>query len=313
VFEKVLVLTDFSAYGNKFLEYIGSLPEVKEVVILNVVTKDPRSKDWDPAAKIEDAEKKLAKAKKLIKATGVEVKTRAVPAPDSEMPSEISEIIDQVASEEKVQLVAIGARGKSAIQDILLGSLARSILRHSDKHLLIMRYKMQGSSGRPSAAIGTAGVAEPPKEPEMLDKFGSGIFSKVLIPTDFSAPAEEVISSIGRRVGVGEVVLLHVVSKGESEEEVRNSVHEATQRLGVMCRELTKDGIPAKVRIAVGSPIEAIQSVAEEEDVSMIAMSSVGENAMRVGRIGDITYGVASTAKRPVLVMRLKVKYNFAF
>jgi nucleotide-binding universal stress UspA family protein len=295
MFEKILVLTDFSAYGNKFLEYAGNLPEVKEVVILNVVSKDPKAREWDPAAKVAESEKKLERAKKLIKAPGVEVKTIAVTSSDSGAASGIPEIVERVASEENVHLVVIGARGKSVIQDILLGSLARDILRHSDKHLLIMRYKNGASSEK------------------MLEKFGSSILSKVLIPTDFSQPAEAVVSAIARKEGVDEVVLLNVVSKGESEQEIKVSVHEATQKLKDISRELGKDGVKVTPRVDVGSPIDVIRSVAEDEDVSMIAMSSVGESAMRVGRIGDITYGVASTAKRPVMVIRLKVKYNFAF
>ncbi|MDD1753781.1 MAG: universal stress protein [Methanotrichaceae archaeon] len=313
MFEKILVLTDFSPYARKFLEYIGDFPEVKDVAILNIAFKDPRVKVWDPAAKVKDIEKKLAKEKKLIKAPGVNVTVRAVSMMDGDIAMEIPKAIQTVASEENSQLVVMGARGKSIIQSMLLGSMTRNLLRFGDRHLLIMRYRI----GNPSLAHITKGtsseVPEALQGPEMLDKFGTSILSKVLIPTDFSQPAEAVISSIGSMNGLGEIVLLHVVSKGESKEEIDTAIKEATRKLNAISRKLKKGDMKVTPRVAVGSPVELMRSIADEEDVSMIAMSSVGEDAMRVGRIGSITYDVANTANRPVLIIRPRLVYNFSF
>jgi nucleotide-binding universal stress UspA family protein len=315
MFERILVLTDFSAYAHKFLECIGDLPEVKDVVILNVVSKDPQAKTWDPAAKASEAERKLAKDKKIVKAPGVDVKVRAVSVTGEDIITEIPMAIQKVANEENVSLVVMGARGKSFIQSVLLGSITRNLLRSGDKHLLIMRYKMAGSSG--SVPVGahksSVKVAEPPKGPEMLEKFGDKILSKVLIPTDFSQPADAAFTAVRNMKGVGEIVLLHVVSKGESKEEIEAAVNQAAERLNRISKEPGNGGIKVTPRVAVGTPTEVIRSMAEEEDVSMIALSSVGENALRVGKIGNVTYDVANTANRPVLVIRLKMVYSYIF
>ena len=58
--------------------------------------------------------------------------------------------------------------------------------------------------------------------------------------------------------------------------------------------------------VVVGNPVEQIHTLAEEADVSLIAMSSVGKDTMHTGRIGSRTYDVANTASRPVLVVRMK-------
>ncbi|MCX6668857.1 MAG: universal stress protein [Methanothrix sp.] len=310
MFEKILVLTDFSAYARKSLEYIRDFPDVKDVVLLNVVAKDPQAKAWDPIAEIKNAKKKLAKEKKLLESSGVNVTVRAVSAREGEIDTEIPAAIQSVASDENVQLVVMGARGKSLVQSILLGSLTRNLLRFGDKHLLIMRYKMPGNSGTKDRSLK---IAEPPDGPEMLEKFGTKIFSKVLIPTDFSQPADAVISSIGSLKGIKEIVLLHVISKGESKEEIEAAVKDATMKLNHISQELSQGSVKVTPRVAVGSPTEAIRSVAEDENVSLIAISSVGRDALRSGRIGSITYDVANTANRPVLVFRLKLVYNFAF
>jgi nucleotide-binding universal stress UspA family protein len=310
MFEKILVLTDFSAYARKFLEYVGDFPEVKDVVILNIVSKDPRAKVWDPAAKLKDIEGQLAREKRLIKAPGVNVTVRALSMMDGNIADpedmEIHMAIQKVANEENSQLVVMGARGKSIIQSNLLGSMTRKLLRFGDKHLLIMRYKTPGNSSL--AHLGDKGtsseVAEAPKGPEMLDKFGTSILSKVLIPTDFSQPAEAVISSINSMKGIGEIVLLHVVSKGESKEEIDEAIEDATGKLDATSQRLSKGDIKVTSRVAVGRPVELLRSIADEEDVSLIAISSVGQNAMNEGRIGNITYDVANTANRPVLIVR---------
>ena len=319
MFEKILVLTDFSAYAQKFLEYVGDFPEVKDVVILNIVSKDPRAKVWDPAARVKDIEWQLAREKKLIKAPGVNVKVRAVSMMDGNIADpedmEVFMAIQRVANEENSQLVVMGARGKSIIQSKLLGSVTRKLLRFGDKHLLIMRYKMPEDLGPVFAGAEAIPnrfrtkkisykVSEPPKGPQMLDKFGTNILAKVLIPTDFSQPAEAVISSIGGMKGIGEIVLLHVVSKGESKEEIDEAIEDATGKLDATSQRLSKGEIKATPRLAVGSPDELLRSIADEEDVSLIAISSVGKNAMREGRIGSITYDVANTANRPVLIVR---------
>lgn len=48
-----------------------------------------------------------------------------------------------------------------------------------------------------------------------------------------------------------------------------------------------------------------IDSIAREEEVSLIAMSSAGKETVKRGRIGSRTYDVTNT-DRPVLVVRVK-------
>jgi nucleotide-binding universal stress UspA family protein len=310
MFEKILVLTDFSAYARKFLEYVGDFPEVKDLVILNIVSKDPQTKAGDPAAKLKDIEGHLSGEKSLIKVPDVNIKLRVVSMLEGNIADpenmEIHMAIERVAREENSQLVVMGARGKSIIQGNLLGSMARKLLRFGNNHLLIMRYKNPENPSLTNlkASETTYGTGEMLKKAEMLDKFGTSILSKVLIPTDFSQPAEAVVLFIGNMKGIRETVLLHVVSKGESKEEIDAAIEDAARRLEVACQGLRKDGIKATPRVTVGSPSELIRSIAVEEDVSLIAISSVGKYAMREGRIGGITYDVANTTDRPVLIIR---------
>jgi len=279
MFEKVLIPTDFSKHARKVIECAGEIPGVKEIVLLSVISRSVITRVWDPVAEIKDVEKKLLDEKKFI-APGIDVKVRAVAVLDGEVAS----AIQKVAEEEKVSLVAMGARGKSLIGSVLLGSVSRRALRFGDTHLLVMRYKVLDNQD--------------------LGKYCARIFAKVLFPTDFSQPSEVALSYLKNVQGIGELILLHVVSKGETEAEITANVALATQKVDEIARELAREGLKVTSKVVVGHPVEEIRSLAEKEDVSLIAISSQGAVAIKKGRIGSTAYDVANSANRPVLILR---------
>ena len=280
MFEKVLVPTDFSKHAHKVIECIGEIPGVKEVVLLNVVARDPLARVWDPVAEVKDAEKRLMEEKTAITLPEIMVKVRAV----SVLEGEVASAIQRVAEEEKVSMVAMGARGKSLIQSVLLGSVSRNVLRYGDNHLLVMRYKTI--------------------EGEDMGKFCTRVFEKVLFPTDFSQPAEAALSFLKSLEGVDQVVLLSVVSKGETQEEIDANASAAQEKMDAAVEDLVKAGKNVKALVVVGNPVDEIKKVAENEDVSLVAMSSQGAVAIKKGRIGSTAYDVANSANRPVLILR---------
>ncbi len=280
MFEKVLVPTDFSSHAKKVVECIGQIPGIKQVVLLSVISRSVITRVWDPVAELREVEARLMEEKKLIDAPGVEVKVRAV----SVLEGEIANAVQRVAEEENVSLVAMGARGKSRIQSVLLGSVSRNALRFGDTHLLIMRYKVLDSGE--------------------MEMYCDRIFSKVLFPTDFSQPAEVALSFLKNVQGISELVLLNVVSTGETDEEIEENQAAANKKIEEITRDLEKSGMKVTPKVLVGHPVETIRTVAEEENVSLIAMSSQGAIAIKKGRIGSTAYDVANSVDKPVLILR---------
>ncbi len=280
MFEKVLIPTDFSSHAKKVIECVGEIPGVKEVLLLNVVARPTITRFWDPVAEVKAAEKRLSEMKSAVMVPGVSVKIRAVTV----LEGEVASAIQRVAEDELVTLVAMGARGKSLIRSVLLGSASRNVLRYGNTHLLIMRYRnLEGVDRK-----------------EHCEK----IFSKVLFPTDFSQPAEAALSFLKGLPGIGELLLLNVVSKGETEEEIEANVALAREKINEQFLELSNEGISVKAQVVVGHPVEAIRYEAEMQDVSLIAISSQGAVAIKKGRIGSTAYDVANSASRPVLILR---------
>ncbi len=280
MFEKVLIPTDFSNHAKKVIECIGEMPGLKEVLLLNVISRDPLARVWDPVSEIKDAEKMLEKETKAIGAPGVTVNVKAV----SVLEGEVASAINKVAMEENVSLVAMGARGRSLIMSTLLGSSSRNVLRFGRTHLLIMRYKTLDDN--------------------TMEKYCARVFAKVLFPTDLSPTSEVALSFLKSMKGIGEIVLLNVVSKGETDEEIEANVASANVRIEEIAQNLKMSGIQVSSKVVVGHPTEVIRSEAEKEDVSLIAISSQGAAAIKKGRIGSTAYDVANSASRPVLILR---------
>ena len=284
MFEKILVPMDFSKYSQKVLECVRELPGANEVVLLNVIgPSDPLARVWDPGGRIEEVNVKLGEQKKILENRGLNVKMRS----EVIMEGDIARVIQKVADQEKISLIAMSARGKGVVEGIVLGNVAKNILRYGNTNLLLMRYKVLEDRGEPT-----------------LEQFCSHPFSKVLCPTDLSDPASKTIAFVKGISGVGEILLQHVVFRGETWKEVEGHVEEATKNLNAIGEEIERAGLKVKVHVSVGSPAEQISDFASKEDVSLIVMNAYGKGWLKQLTVGSTTYDVAKMADRPVLVVR---------
>jgi nucleotide-binding universal stress UspA family protein len=284
LFERLLVPTDFSKYSQKVLECVSELPGAKEVVLLHVIgPADPLARVWDPGARIEEARAKLSEQKNLLEGRGLKVEVKS----ETLMEGEIFRAIEKTAEEMQIPLIVMGARGKGLVEGILLGNVAKSLLRYGNTDLLLLRYAML--EGRKGPA---------------LDKFCSHPFSKVLCPTDFSRPATEVMAFLKGVAGIREILLQHVIYCGETWKEIDASREGALRELNAISKEIEASGPKVSVHVSVGNPVEEICDLASKEDVSLIVMSSHGKGWLEQLTVGSTTYEVAKNADRPVLVVR---------
>src|SRR5512141_3093792 len=92
----------------------------------------------------------------------------------------------------------MGAQGKGLVEGILLGSVSADVLRHGETDLLLIRYRVLEG-----------------KEENSLEKFCPNIFSRLLVTTDFSPAAKEAVSLVRGLQGIFEILLVHVITRGE--------------------------------------------------------------------------------------------------
>ncbi len=283
MFKKVLVPTDFSRYAQKVLGCLGGLPGLKEVVLLNVLTRNPAVEIWDPVTLVSDAEKKVLNEGRHIKIPGIAVKPRAIINFDGD----IASMIGKVADQENADLIVMGVHGWNPIRSIIQGSASRRLLNFGNRNLLIMRYKLLGSLER-----------------ETFESYCRRIFSKVLIPTDLSEPSKAAVSFIQSIPGLREVMLLHVIPDGDANGRIDARTSNAKEHLDGMAEGLRKVGINVIPHIAVGNVAKEINAISGKEDVSLIAMSSHGMTSSNTNGIGRRIHNIVNLAERPVLVIR---------
>ncbi len=306
MFERVLYATDFSEYAQKITECLGEIPGIKEIIILHVIdTKRIAYGDESESVLVKKAELILQEQKKRLESIGKTVETKVkVGIPSRE--------ILRMADKEKVSLVVMGARGVSLIKDILLGSVSSDVLRYGKTNLLIMRHKIAEQLEREAfekydcMCLGVPPVDLISRECKraVFVKYCDRIFSKVLYPTDFSKSAEQTLSILRQIPNTGKIILVHAVDKGETKEELDTFVKEAGKKLKDIKEHLTEAGFNVEFHIHIGDPAHEINRVAEEEDISLIAIGTRGKGLIEEIRLGSTTEDVVRNAKRPVLVLR---------
>jgi len=286
MFEKILVPTDFSGSAKKTLECISRFPQVHEIILLHIVDATHHSRHgWIHEPHVEKARILLEEEKEFLEKWGLTVQTRVQVITSGEVYMAILDLADK----EKVSLIVMGSRGRGLIQGLLLGSVSAGVLRHGKANLMIIRHM----------------VLEEITE-KTFDRFCPGILSRVLFPTDFSPPAGAALTLLKNIEGLEEVILLHVISRGETKEEIRFLIEDAKKKLDMLKKDLIDSGLSVRTHVRLGRPPDEINHLAEEAGVSMIVMSAHGKNMFQEMLIGSTTLGSAIHAKRPLLVIRYR-------
>jgi nucleotide-binding universal stress UspA family protein len=285
MFEKVLFATDFSDYANKTLDCIAGFPGASNIILFHVIeeVRSPRGGGEIGNTFFQTGENFLKEQKRHLENLSQNLKvTMAV-----KTSSDTAGAIIKMAEEKGVSLIVIGARGKNLVEGILLGSVSMAVLRRSRTNVLIMRHKI---------------IRE--MKAKTYEMFCPMILSRVLCPIDFSQYSDNAISVLKRTPGVREVILLHIVSHGETDAEIEHAVQGAKDQMEVIRRSLANEEIDVRTIVRAGNPPSEITTIAEDEDVSVIWMSSHGKGWFRELLLGSTAYTVAINAKRPVLIIR---------
>ncbi len=285
---KVLVPTDFSEDAKKIIVCLTRIPGIKEIVLQHVVDATRYTKrGWTHEPHIRNARIQLEEEKGPLEDLGFAVNVTVDVITSGDIPTAIL----KRAESENVSFIIMGSRGRGLIKGLLLGSVSADVLRRGKTHLLLLRHDLAGEL-----------------EGAVFDRFCPGIFLRVLFPTDFSGPAEKALSFIKGIKGLGEVHVLHVVTKGETQDEIESNVHEATKKLEEIKSNLAGAGLSVKIHVRLGRPTDEIISLADGENISLILMSSHGKGFLTELLVGSTTLGVAIHTNKPLLVIRAPAK-----
>ena len=285
MFEKILLATDFSAYAKKTLECIAGFPGAREVILFHAAegATSPRGGGEIGDTLFRAEYEHLREQKRYLEGLDPEFRvTTAITAA-----SDTAGAIISAAEERGACLIVMGARGSNPVDGILLGSVSMAVIRRSGTSVLIMRHKITGDL----------------KE-QAFELFCPRILCRILCPVDFSPSSDHALALAGATPAIGEILILHVVSMGEAGSAAVDAVQRAEEQLATIRGDLAKKNIRARMYVQTGNPATEIIRIADEEDASVIWMSSRGAGWLRELLIGSTAFSVAMNAQRPVMVIR---------
>ncbi|MGE5831867.1 MAG: GNAT family N-acetyltransferase [Methanomicrobiales archaeon] len=284
MFSRVLVPTDFSSHAEKTVACITEIPGIEHLVLLHVLERGPEGAPFPGQNTVEErirgALDRLNALKDELTESGHRVKVLV----HERVHDSIPETILSVASGEKADLIALGARGRT-LRSLVLGSVSASVLRDARVAILLVHDR--------SIAGGVA-----------MEKYCRSSFARVLIPVDFSKPSLDTVRDLPRlaRPG-GEVTLLHVLPADLHGWDIPIARRNAEKRLGELEAALGKEGFRARTFTRAGNPAVEILRASEDDDCTLLVLSRFGKKdyVQAVG-IGSTAGEVARRAQVPVLV-----------
>jgi nucleotide-binding universal stress UspA family protein len=285
IFDRVLVPTDFSRPARNTLDCVAGMQGLKEMVLYHAIdaTRPLRNREiYD--RKVENARVLLGEKKDQFGARGFQVETRVKVVTGGDIATSILE----TAEEEHVSLVIMGSRGRTLVKGLLLGSVSADVLRFGKVPLLVLSHEFAGNL----------------RSDDCSRRCGE-ILSRVLCATDFSPASDRCTEFLSKTGGIGDLILLHVVTKGETETEIEGNVRDAGAKLEKLAEGFRAEGHQVSTRVQVGDPVDEILRLAEREDVTLIAVGTVGKNWLKEILMGSTSLNVVRHANRPVLVLRV--------
>lgn len=226
---------------------------------------------------VDDAEQELEKARAGALAAGVaRVSVLLLSG------SAWRVIVDAIDADPAIDLVVIGANGRSGLSRIVLGSVAEQIVRHAPCSVL--------------AVHATNRV---------------GPYRNVLCPVDFSTSSDHAIEVAAALVDSGSLTLLHVldVPVSYSNEPAMTDFVSDLDRRGAALMQSRIAALHAKSRLQartrIGSPGRQILAVLEgEPEFDLVVMGSHGRTGVRRLILGSVAEKIVRHAPCPVLIAR---------
>ncbi len=293
MFAKALFPTDFSAYANTVFACLPDLKAagLKMVVLVTVIKESdvpmPATANREDLNRVEwSVQERLNVARMALEGQGLRVFTQVRYGSPAEQ-------ILRVAEEERVDLIVIGAQGKTLGQELLLGSVAYEVVRGATVPVLIEKAHVVRNMGHADCTLAC-------KE----------MFTRVLHPTDFSACAQAAFQVVKRLKGAGtkEVVVLHVqderIMKHRAPEQVVAFDEQDAERLEDLCRTIRMFGLEARSLLRHGHPVRETLKAAEEQNPCLIVLGTYGRSALQELLVGSTFENVLRLSRHPVLAVR---------
>ncbi|MFQ6069416.1 MAG: universal stress protein [Candidatus Aminicenantales bacterium] len=187
--------------------------------------------------------------------------------------------IVETAEEENADLIVMGRKGLSALEKLLIGSVANQVLRSTSVPVLVTKKRKK-----------------------------KRLIKKILVPTDFS-PQEEIERDFAWKLARGfgaELIFLHVLELHDYEFSPRVLDEMFKALMTRLKKRRKKEGEDIKVSEEVVRAVNAalgIVEFAEEKEVDLIVLSTYVQSHLERFFLGSTTEKVISHSTLPVFAI----------
>lgn len=208
----------------------------------------------------------------------------------------------RAAIELDADVIVMGSHGRTGVSRLVLGSVARQVLRHAATSVLIV----------PAPAVRSPQVATPPaagSEARSGTPIGAKETSmKILLAYDGGEPARralakaaDIAKAMGGSIDVISVVPLHAgrapIDPWDDRETHDEELREAHGSLAAL-------GIATRLLEPIGDPAHTIESVAREGGYDMVVLGSRRQSVLGRMLQGSVSEHVATHADATVVIAR---------
>jgi len=184
------------------------------------------------------------------------------------------------AAENAVDLIVLGTHGRGAVPELIMGSVAQTVVRESPVSVLVV--------GPHAGPLHTRCI---------------------LAPVDFSAKSAASLAQAGRLAAEhgARLAVLHVVDFNRVEHPEELEIGEREKRAGPQLARFVADAaLPVKADklITVGPAADTIIRIAAQQEAGLIAMGASGHSALQRLMLGSVCRAVVRGAPCPVLIHR---------
>ena len=274
--KSAVIATDLSAASETMVESETGLSCLGRIGVdrIHLVTVVPSNvHSGMPGMNFQKRRKETLRTyRSTIESAGFEVETHVVRGTPHRR---INGIAESVAAD----LILVGSRGKSPLENRVIGSTARNLARTTVVPLLVDRIER--------------GVDDP-------DPIRRHLFKRTLFATDFSENAERAFRAFEYlRHATEEVTLVHV----ESPKDDASDGDDPEDRLADLADRLDDWGLDARTDVRRGDPAEEILAAETEYDPSTLLVGSRGRSRLRRLLLGSVSEEVVARATGNVFLV----------
>lgn len=287
----VLAVTDFSEASDEALRQANGYARIADakLTVLHVVPDWMRANPLIPDGSPRETDNEVQMEQRALDDLAARVKEhtgRFGADVDVAVRSGAADVaVVRYAEQTGVDLVVVGATGRTGLARLLLGSTAERVVRHAHCSVLVAR--TSPAANHVLVATDLSEAAFPAVERAKLEAELRGASLHLLHVMDFS--------SLGWAAAAGPLGGFSVPIPAAQMADMRRLAEDALQGLG---------GPKATVHVVEGSPKRGIVATAESLPASLVVVGTHGRTGLARMALGSVAEAVARVAHSSVLVVR---------